>query len=50
VVEINPRLTTSYVGLREAIGVNPAELIIKTLTQPRYRWPKLQHNQVQIDV
>jgi len=50
VVEINPRLTTSYVGLSEAIGLNPAELIIKTLTQPRYRWPKLQHNQVRIDV
>jgi predicted ATP-grasp superfamily ATP-dependent carboligase len=28
VVEINPRLTTSYVGLRESIGVNPAELIL----------------------
>jgi predicted ATP-grasp superfamily ATP-dependent carboligase len=50
VVEINPRLTTCYVGLHEAIGINPAELIIKTLTQPHYRWPKLQHNQVQIDV
>ncbi len=29
VVEINPRLTTSYVGLRESIGENPAALILK---------------------
>ncbi len=28
VVEINPRLTTSYAGLRESLSVNPAELIL----------------------
>ncbi len=28
-VEINPRLTTSYAGLGAALGVNPAELILK---------------------
>ncbi len=28
-VEINPRLTTSYVGLSAALHVNPAELILK---------------------
>jgi len=28
VVEINPRLTTSYVGLRESMALNPAELIV----------------------
>lgn len=28
VLEINPRLTTSYVGLRRAIGLNPAELVL----------------------
>lgn len=28
VLEINPRLTTSYVGLRRSIGVNPAELVL----------------------
>ena len=48
VVEINPRLTTSYAGLREATGQNPAELIINTLTQPAYRWPNLQQNVVTI--
>ncbi len=48
VVEINPRLSTSYAGLREATGQNPAELIINTLTQPAYRWPNLQQNVVTI--
>ncbi len=28
VVEINPRLTTSYVGLRKSLSLNPAELIM----------------------
>jgi predicted ATP-grasp superfamily ATP-dependent carboligase len=28
VLEINPRLTTSYVGLREAVGVNVAALVL----------------------
>ena len=29
VLEINPRLTTSWVGLREALGVNPAGLVLE---------------------
>jgi predicted ATP-grasp superfamily ATP-dependent carboligase len=28
IVEINPRLTTAYVGLRKSIGVNPVAMII----------------------
>src|SRR5690349_16189624 len=28
VIEVNPRLTTSYVGLREAIGINPAGVVL----------------------
>lgn len=28
VLEINPRLTTSWCGLREALGVNPAEWVV----------------------
>jgi predicted ATP-grasp superfamily ATP-dependent carboligase len=28
VIEVNPRLTTSYAGLRRAIGVNPAHLVL----------------------
>ncbi len=50
VMEINPRLTTAYIGLHESIGANPAELIINTLAQPDYRWPTLQRNPVSINV
>jgi predicted ATP-grasp superfamily ATP-dependent carboligase len=31
VLEINPRLTTSYVGLKNAIGINPAGLVLGLL-------------------
>jgi predicted ATP-grasp superfamily ATP-dependent carboligase len=31
ILEINPRLTTSYVGLRDAIGTNPAGLVMNLL-------------------
>ena len=34
VIEINPRLTTSYVGLAESLGVNPAELVLSLVEQP----------------
>ena len=50
IIEINPRLTTSYAGLREAIGANPAELIINTMTDPDFKWPALQQNIVNIHV
>ncbi len=29
VLEVNPRLTTSYAGLRSAIGINPAQLVLE---------------------
>jgi len=32
VLEINPRLTTSYVGLHDALGVNPAQLVLDLAT------------------
>ena len=50
VVEINPRLTTSYIALRESIGANPAELIINTLIKPDFTWPSLQRNLVSLHV
>jgi predicted ATP-grasp superfamily ATP-dependent carboligase len=31
VLEVNPRVTTSYVGLKESIGVNPAALVFDLL-------------------
>ena len=50
VVEVNPRLTTSYCGLARAIGVNPAALIINTLTQENFEWTALQQNLVELHV
>jgi predicted ATP-grasp superfamily ATP-dependent carboligase len=34
VLEINPRLTTSYVGLRDSIGLNPAALVLDLFHRP----------------
>ena len=31
VVEINPRLTTAYAGLSDSLGVNVADILLKTL-------------------
>lgn len=50
VVEINPRLTTSYVALAQATGENPAALIINSLTQTHFKWPVLQRNRVNVHV
>ena len=55
VVEINPRLTTSYSALAEATGANPAELILNALifnplTQENFVWPQLERNLIEINV
>jgi len=43
-IEINPRLTTSYIGLRNAIDRNPAELILDSkLAITRTKSVKLQY-------
>lgn len=34
VLEINPRLTTSYIGLADSIGLNPAELVLALGRRP----------------
>jgi predicted ATP-grasp superfamily ATP-dependent carboligase len=38
-IEVNPRLTTSYVGLRRAVACNLAAAMLEGLTpgSPRYR-------------
>lgn len=41
VIEINPRLTTSYAGLSEALNINVAELIINALS---YRHQQTFHD------
>lgn len=50
VIEVNPRLTTSYVGLKQATGFNPAELILQTCLDGVSDWPKLEQNLVEIKV
>jgi predicted ATP-grasp superfamily ATP-dependent carboligase len=35
VLEINPRLTTAYAGLRQSLGINPARLIINAFRSGR---------------
>ncbi|HAF01577.1 MAG TPA: hypothetical protein DCO68_11255 [Methylophilaceae bacterium] len=46
VVEINPRLTTSYVRLKEAMNTNPAQLILDALTQKNFAMPKFEYLKV----
>jgi len=48
VVEINPRLTSSYGGLREAIGHNPAKIILESIKDSKFTIPVLQRNMVEI--
>jgi tyramine---L-glutamate ligase len=51
VLEVNPRLTTSYVGLHESINYNPATLVLDLLTLPfPTRMPQLTHTTVDVDV
>jgi len=53
VLEINPRLTTSYVGLRHALNANPAQLILDCVLADQFSMPAfsnqgLAQNQVEI--
>ena len=51
VVEVNPRLTTSYAGLHPAIGVNPAQLVLDLLRRrQRVRAPAPTARSVEIDL
>lgn len=49
VLEINPRLTTSYVGLHEATGLNVASELLKLMQDNGpYTLPKIAKNKVEI--
>ncbi len=50
VVEINPRLTTSYVGLHEALNYNPAKLILDCVLNDKFTMPVLARKQVEIQL
>ena len=48
VLEINPRLTTSYVGLHAAINCNPAGLVLELLLyNDAFLMPTLQHSVIE---
>lgn len=51
VLEINPRLTTSYAGLRSALGCNPANLILNLFYNAHFQLPQnLARNVVEVSL
>ncbi len=51
VMEVNPRLTTSYAGLRQALGCNPAALVLDLLDDSKpLRLPKFTPRRIEIDL
>lgn len=48
VIDINPRLTSSYVALHKAIGHNPAKIIVDCILEQHFKMPVLQKNIVEI--
>ncbi len=49
VIEVNPRLTTSYAGLHAAINCNPAQLILDLLLyNVDFSLPAIQHSKVEV--
>lgn len=48
VVEINPRITTSYIGLRKSLNYNPARLMLDIATKPVFEMPPILNNIVEI--
>ena len=50
-LEINPRLTTAYAGLRQSLGCNPAELIISVLQNEQFPvMPEYKYHPVTINL
>jgi tyramine---L-glutamate ligase len=49
-LEINPRLTTTYAKLAEAMECNPAELILNVLFNPTMPIPAFKMNQIEFKV
>ena len=50
VVEINPRLTTSYAGLRRALGINTAEMVLGLPASLEDRASFTSHSVVDVEV
>ena len=41
ILEINPRLTTSFVGLNQSLGINPTRLIVDLFFEPQFTMQEL---------
>jgi predicted ATP-grasp superfamily ATP-dependent carboligase len=50
VIEVNPRLTTAYAGLRKAIGINPAKLVLGLPGSLEAVMPVAQHRIVDVEI
>ena len=51
VMEVNPRLTTSYAGLRQALGCNTAALVLDLLDDSKpLRLPKFAQQRIEVDL
>lgn len=50
VIDINPRLTSSYVGLAAATGQNPAKMILDCVLGANFKLPVLQKNVVEVSL
>lgn len=50
VVEINPRLTTSYMGLRDAIGYNPAQIVLDAFINGNLILPKIKKKKINFEI
>ena len=50
ILEINPRLTTSFAGLHESLGINPSKLILDVFFDPQFTMPALNNKSVEVSV
>lgn len=50
IVEINPRLTTSYAYLNQAMGCNPAAIVMEAMLAPAFTPPVIQRKQIEFYV
>jgi predicted ATP-grasp superfamily ATP-dependent carboligase len=49
ILDINPRLTTSYVGLHQAMQVNPASCLL-SLANQELQLPAFAHQRVMVNI
>lgn len=50
VLEINPRLTTSYVAMHQACGVNPARMLLDLFYNEAFELPAIAYRKVDISL